>query len=176
MTYSIINDIYVTRDSANNTNLETKQKWQTGVAFLEGGIFSKKEEDWKMIYLTRSPGSIVGKITWTFVAEDNENMCINSVKLQAKAATFHGGSIKWQVEGIYSNEKTKGESKVVSILDGENFETKDLKGAIKINVTAVLSGGEGESAWQHAQLFRQSLDENSNDLSMVIRIDLENKV
>ncbi|OXU22370.1 hypothetical protein TSAR_007728 [Trichomalopsis sarcophagae] len=175
LTYSILNDTYVTKDTSNSKNLETRQKWQTGVAFVEGGIFTKKEEDWKMIYLAKSPGSIFGKITWAFVVEDNENMYINSVKLQAKTATFHGGSVKWQVEGIYSNENTKGESKVVSILESENFETKDLKGAIKINVTAVLSGGEGESAWQHAQLFRQSLDANSNDLSMVIRIDLEKK-
>lgn len=171
MTYFINKDAYTSKDLANDKILETKQKWQNGVESLEGGIFRKEEEDWKVVYLARSPESTTGKITWTFLVEDRANVCVNTVKLQATVATFNGATLKWEIEAIVNSTNAAGEkSRIISIPNCENFETQDLEGAFKIRLSATLLGGKGKTAWQHAQLFRQSL--NSNEPSMLVGIEL----
>lgn len=47
-----------------------------------------------------------------------------------------------------------------------------LTGSSELTVAATLEGGDGESSWQHAQLFRQSLKE-SEDSSFEILVHLE---
>ncbi|CAK9823570.1 Peptide-N(4)-(N-acetyl-beta-glucosaminyl)asparagine amidase [Anthophora retusa] len=47
-------------------------------------------------------------------------------------------------------------------------------GSRKLILTATVSGGEGDCAWQHAQLFRQSL-ENKDDRSLSIDIQLKDR-
>ncbi|XP_011494464.1 PREDICTED: peptide-N(4)-(N-acetyl-beta-glucosaminyl)asparagine amidase [Ceratosolen solmsi marchali] len=171
LTYSIINDCYATRDVINNRILETKQKWQNGVEYVNGGVFLKKEEDWKMVYLARSPESITGTVTWSFVVENYEKMTIDSVELQATTATFNEAVVEWRIQGIFDRDSLI--IKEAKITTG-NFRSTDFCGAIRLKVSATLRGGKGDTAWQHAQLFRQSLSTNSKKPCMVIKITLEN--
>ncbi|XP_014205017.1 peptide-N(4)-(N-acetyl-beta-glucosaminyl)asparagine amidase [Copidosoma floridanum] len=172
LVYSIVSDTYVARDSGNNKVLTEKQKWQDGIATTDGGVFRKEEQDWNMVYLARSPGSAAGEVTWTLVVEDTANVHVDSVKLQAVTATFNGAALRWKITGIIGSNV--GESKVVVVDSSENFETQDLKGAIKLSVSVTMSGGEGDVAWQHAQLFRQSLKTSSMLPSLVIKVNLTN--
>lgn len=49
--------------------------------------------------------------------------------------------------------------------------TSALEGAREFEIVARLSGGRGTVAWQHAQLFRQSLD--ANDYDFVVNVTLK---
>jgi peptide-N4-(N-acetyl-beta-glucosaminyl)asparagine amidase len=149
--------------------LETKQKWQSGVEYISGGVFMKKEEDWKMVYLARSPGSLDGKVTWSFLVENDKKMFIDSVKLEAMTATFNEAIVEWEVEGTFHHDsEVKKQTKIMT----GNFQSIDFHGAIKLRLSAILRGGKGDTAWQHAQLFRQSLSTNTKESCMVIRITL----
>lgn len=170
--YFIISDSYIIKDVKNNKVLQKKKNWHEGIESMEGEIFMKKEDDWKMVYLTRSPESTSAKVTWSFELEDTANMCIASVNLRAITETFNGASIKWEIKGINLKEDV---CKVVEINNSKNVEINDLNGAIRISVNATLSGGKGDMAWQHAQLFRQSLNVNSSEPSLLIKINLHDK-
>lgn len=49
---------------------------------------------------------------------------------------------------------------------------QSLAGSSELIVVAGLSGGDGETSWQHSQLFRQSLKQ-TEDSSFEILIHLE---
>ncbi|XP_051167402.1 peptide-N(4)-(N-acetyl-beta-glucosaminyl)asparagine amidase isoform X2 [Leptopilina boulardi] len=166
--YFVVKDIYEVSIENNKSLLETRIGWQEGIAENEGGIFRKEESDWKMVYLARSSDNEFGFISWTFEVND-ENLVMSSLKLNALIGTFHSGDVEWVVEKFYleTSETEKIEN------NSENFEI-DLKKAVRINIKAILSGGNGELAWQHAQLFRQSLN-SSEKHSMLISISLEKR-
>lgn len=165
LAYSINNDAYTSKNISNDKIIETKKNWLNGIEQLKGKVFRKEEQDWKMVYLARSPESTTSKITWTFVVED-ETKCIDSLEYQVSTTTFHEAVVKWEVEGVlHSNDQ-----KLKFVSGSDKYNSKDLKGAIKISLSATFSGGTGDMAWQHAQLFRQSLD--SKDIPMIIRISL----
>lgn len=44
-------------------------------------------------------------------------------------------------------------------LDGDYLETNAFSGSDYIVIEAELHGGSGDVAWQHAQLFRESMDD-----------------
>lgn len=160
--------MYTSKDISNDKVLETRRNWQNGIEKLTGKVFRKEEQDWKMVYLARCPGSTSSKVTWTFVIKD-ETKCVETLDYKVSTAAFHGAIVNWEIEGIlHSSDK-----KLTLISDSDDFNLKDLKGAIKISISALLSGGEGDMAWQHAQLFRQSLDSKENP--MVIRLSLTDR-
>ncbi|XP_058793997.1 peptide-N(4)-(N-acetyl-beta-glucosaminyl)asparagine amidase [Phymastichus coffea] len=174
LTYDVTTDTYTTINIATKETLETRQKWQKGVEHVDGNIFRKEELDWKMVYLARSPGFEFGKITWTLMVTENSKAYIKSVKLQAQATTFSGAVIQWQVEGFFAG-KTIEKRKVLAVDDCQNFETVDLWGAVKISVSAILTGDTGDLSWQHAQLFRQSLNKHhKREPSLLIQVELAN--
>lgn len=63
-------------------------------------------------------------------------------------------------------------SPVFEPLDGKMQSFQSLSGSSEITLIAELSGGEGETSWQHAQLFRQSLKQ-TDEHSFEILIHLE---
>lgn len=152
--------------------LEQKSDWQEGVNCVEGGIFHKTENDWKVAYLSRSANAEYGYVKWSFEVR-NPDLCIETFNLQAKTTVFHGANISWEVEGFFPSIKKENTSVVIPICTCDNFATEKLKGATKLNITVKLSGGKGDLAWQHAQLFRESLN-NTEKPSMTITIKLNN--
>lgn len=168
--YSVVKDKYEIVDEKGET-LQRVSGWQEGASATEGGIFRKLEDDWKMVYLTRSPGTKSGRIKWTFEVS-NPDLCLSVFDLRAAATVFHGASASWEVEASFNSDG--GKNKTLRIPDCGNYRTNELEGATKLILSATVSGGQGDAAWQHAQLFRQSL-ENENDQSMVIAIQLKRR-
>lgn len=156
----------------NGTVLTEVSGWQYGTKEFEGGMFRKVEHDWKMTYLSRSPGTICGKIKWCFVVA-NPNLYLKTFHLQATTKIFHEANVSWNVDAIF-DDASENKSLVLPFGDVSNYRTNQLKGATKLILTVTVSGGEGDCAWQHAQIFRQSL-ENEDDRSLVIDIELENR-
>lgn len=156
------------KDNINNIILKKKSGWLEGMNATEGRIIRKVEYDWKMVYLARSPEEEHGLIKWTFEVT-NPELCLETLSLIAESEEFHGASVSWKIEVVFNDEKI-----VTPILDCSNFSTKELKEAVKLNIVATLSGGVGQSAWQHAQLFRQSLKQTEKP-SMIINIRLKNR-
>ena len=52
----------------------------------------------------------------------------------------------------------------------KDFMTFDLEGGHVLTITAVLSGGRGSIAWQHAQLFRQNLDDSDFPFEVILHL------
>lgn len=48
-----------------------------------------------------------------------------------------------------------------------------LRGKKSFEIVARLSGGKGDVAWQHAQLFRQCLD--SDNYNFIVKVTLKDK-
>ncbi|XP_014602120.1 PREDICTED: peptide-N(4)-(N-acetyl-beta-glucosaminyl)asparagine amidase [Polistes canadensis] len=167
--YFIVKNIYKVIHSDDHI-LEQKYDWREGVSSVEGGIFHKVENDWKMAYLTRSAGAEYGYLKWSFEVR-NPNLYVNTLNLQAKTTVFQNAKIVWEVEGIFPSIKKKNTSVIIPISTPNDFTTEKLKGAKQLNITVKLSGGEGSIAWQHAQLFRESLN-NTEEPSMIIVIKL----
>lgn len=56
--------------------------------------------------------------------------------------------------------------------DGEMHLLPGLSGSSELVLEAELAGGEGESSWQHSQLFRRSLNE-PEESSLEILVEME---
>ncbi|XP_067631339.1 peptide-N(4)-(N-acetyl-beta-glucosaminyl)asparagine amidase [Eurosta solidaginis] len=138
MRYSCAKDIYeryLKEQSSHTKVLQTYKTWQSA-QFSSRNIFRKVERDWKMTYLAREEGTEVGEIIWKF---DFTGLKIKSYNLRFERKTFGEGLIDVNV-----------------IADNGNV---DIVGASVFEIKAVLSGGKGDVAWQHAQLFRQGLNQ-----------------
>ncbi|KAL6429024.1 hypothetical protein ACFW04_008076 [Cataglyphis niger] len=166
--YNIVKDIYHVVHN-DGTILEQKSGWQEGTNTTDGGIFRKVENDWKMVYLARSPQAQHGCIKWIFEIANSE-LYLETFKLKTKSEVFHGASVSWKIEAIFSDDKMI----VIPITNCNNFYTEEVRKAVKLNIIVTLSGGQGQTAWQHAQVFRQSL-ENIEEASMIINIQLKNR-
>ena len=60
------------------------------------------------------------------------------------------------------------------IVAQESVTTTVIRGSKTLKLTAILSGGNGDNAWQQAQLFSQPI--NDNDSSLEITITLQGRV
>lgn len=127
--------------------------WQSRAASYSG-MMRKVEKDWKMAYLSRTESASTGSITWQ-VDLSSCDLVIDSIIIVATSSTFQTGRVDWKLNGdnASQSETLSGgrESTVTSVLNG----SKTLK------LTATLTGGKGDVAWQHAQLFRQPFDSQS---------------
>lgn len=169
--YSIVKDVYKVMDN-DGKKLAYVSGWQNGVNSVQGGIFRKLEYDWKMVYLSRSPENIRGQVSWKFIIT-NPNLCVSTFNLQAIIKVYPSGSISWQIEAFF-DDTNQSKSLVFPIDDCANYHTDQLKGSVKLILTATLSGGQGDCAWQHAQLFRQSL-ESEEDKSLIVNIQMKSR-
>ncbi|KAK6022327.1 transglutaminase-like protein [Ostertagia ostertagi] len=136
---------------------DTIKGWST-YANCKGSVQRKQESDWKMAYLCRSENEKEAEISWSI------NLCdvkVKSFRLQVFGATvYEDGSVMVTVcAGDICYPLRKGSNELV--LD-------DVPSAVlKINVH--FSGGTGNNAFQHAQLFRTPLDSPESQM----KIDIE---
>ncbi|XP_075968972.1 peptide-N(4)-(N-acetyl-beta-glucosaminyl)asparagine amidase [Anarhichas minor] len=145
-----------------SNNSEVVQSWDQCV-WRKESVFRKVEDDWQMVYITRTEGSSVGKISWKFDFSP-AGMRIKSVSIMASSQTFHSGKVCWHLQAGQSTTEFSGDGKMQSF--------QSLSGSSEFMVVAALSGGEEETSWQHSQLFRRSLKE-TEESSFEILIHLE---
>ncbi|XP_061111437.1 peptide-N(4)-(N-acetyl-beta-glucosaminyl)asparagine amidase isoform X2 [Conger conger] len=136
--------------------------WESG-AWRREGVFRKEEQDWNMVYIARTEGSRSGKISWRFDCGP-AGLRMRTVKVRATGQTFQSGSVCWRM--------CSGQDTIEFPGDGEMHVAQRMAGCTELVVEAELSGGEGECSWQHAQLFRQSL-QDPQEPSLEILIQLE---
>ncbi|KAM8840368.1 peptide-N(4)-(N-acetyl-beta-glucosaminyl)asparagine amidase isoform 2-T2 [Spinachia spinachia] len=145
-----------------SNNCEVIRSWAQ-CAWKKESVFRKVEDDWQMVYITRTEGSSVGKISWKFDFTP-AGLKIKSVSITASSQTFHSGQVCWHLEAGQSTTEFPG--------DGKTQSFQSLSGSSEFIVAAILGGGEGESSWQHSQLFRCSLKE-TEECSFEILVHLE---
>ncbi|XP_010638469.1 peptide-N(4)-(N-acetyl-beta-glucosaminyl)asparagine amidase isoform X2 [Fukomys damarensis] len=143
--YNIVKDHYV-RVSSNS---QTISGWENGVWKMES-IFRKVETDWNMVYLARKEGSSFAYISWKFEC-GSVGLKIESISIKTSSQTFQTGTVKW---------KLRSDTAQVDLTGDKNLRSyHDFSGATEVILEAELSKGNGDVAWQHTQLFRQSLND-----------------
>ncbi|KAJ1349161.1 hypothetical protein KIN20_004625 [Parelaphostrongylus tenuis] len=130
--------------------------WST-FANSNGFVQRKQERDWKMAYLCRQEGESEAEVSWSI------NLCdvtVKSVKLQIfGTTTFENGCALVTVcAGDVCYPFKEGTNDLLL----EDVESSVLK------IKAHLSGGTGSNAFQHAQLFRTSLDNQESQMKIEI--------
>ncbi|XP_004754401.1 peptide-N(4)-(N-acetyl-beta-glucosaminyl)asparagine amidase isoform X3 [Mustela putorius furo] len=154
--YNIVKDCYV-RVSNNN---QTISGWEHGVWKMES-IFRKVETDWNMVYLARREGSSYAYISWKLEC-GSVGLKVDSVSIRTNSQTFQTGTIQWKLRSEAVQVELSGDKTLRSY--------HDFSGATEVILEAELSRGDGVVAWQHTQLFRQSLnDHEENCLEIIIK-------
>lgn len=157
LTYNIVEDSYI-RISNNNEKITG---WEAGVWKAES-IWRKVETDWKMVYLARKEGSSSASISWKFECK-SAGLKIENVSIRTSSQTFQSGKIKWRVYSPTTEIALLGDKNLCSY--------SDFCGATEVTLEAILNGGDGETAWQHTQLFRESLTGcGENCLEIIIKL------
>uniref|UniRef100_A0A8C7W4G9 Peptide-N(4)-(N-acetyl-beta-glucosaminyl)asparagine amidase n=1 Tax=Oncorhynchus mykiss TaxID=8022 RepID=A0A8C7W4G9_ONCMY len=141
---------------------EDIQGWDKTV-WRKESVFRKLENDWHMVYLARTEGSSSGKISWKLDCAP-VRMKIKTVSVRACSQTFHSGTVRWCLQSGQNTTEFSG--------DGEMHLLPGLSGSSELVLEAELAGGEGESSWQHSQLFRRSLNE-PEESSLEILVEME---
>ncbi|CAN9504156.1 unnamed protein product [Ophioblennius macclurei] len=137
---------------------EVTQRWDQCV-WSQQALFRKLETDWQMVYIARTEGSSVGRVSWKFDLA-SAGMKIKSVSVMTTSQTFHSGKVCWQLLSDQLTTEFSG--------DGSRQSFPGLRGASVLLVSAELGGGDGETSWQHAQLFRQSWKETDKSSFEII--------
>nr|KAF6310902.1 N-glycanase 1 [Myotis myotis] len=154
--YNIVKDHYV-RVSNNNQIISG---WENGVWKMES-IFRKVEADWNMVYLARKEGSSHAHISWKFEC-GSVGLKLDSITIRTSSQTFQTGTIQWKLRSDTAQVELSGDKIPRSY--------HDFSGATEVILEAELSRGDGVVAWQHTQLFRQSLkDQEENCLEIIIK-------
>uniref|UniRef100_A0A9L0T7H1 Peptide-N(4)-(N-acetyl-beta-glucosaminyl)asparagine amidase n=1 Tax=Equus caballus TaxID=9796 RepID=A0A9L0T7H1_HORSE len=154
--YNIVKDQYV-RVSNNN---QTISGWESGVWKMES-IFRKVETDWNMVYLARKEGSSYAYISWKFEC-GSVGLKVDGISIRTSSHTFQTGTVQWKLRSDTAHVELTGDKTLRSY--------HDFSGASEVILEAELSRGDGVLAWQHTQLFRQSLnDHEDNCLEIIIK-------
>ncbi|XP_068189851.1 peptide-N(4)-(N-acetyl-beta-glucosaminyl)asparagine amidase [Antennarius striatus] len=146
-----------------SNNSELVQGWDKCV-WAKESVFRKVESDWQMVYIARTENSSVGMISWKFDL-GQVGLKIKLVSVMVHSQTFHSGKVCWHLQAGQTMTEFSGDGKMQSF--------PSLSGVSEFSVVAKLSGGEGETSWQHAQLFRESMKQ-AEESSFEIFIHLEN--
>lgn len=109
--------------------------------FQSENIFRKIEHDHKIVYLSRTEGSSNGMIHFKF---DFTGFTIKSIALRLETKIFESGKVHID----YLDELDRIVAK------------DDIYSTSKFSIKVHLSGGNGDCAWQHAQIFRQPLNDD----------------
>ncbi|XP_053875918.1 peptide-N(4)-(N-acetyl-beta-glucosaminyl)asparagine amidase isoform X2 [Malaclemys terrapin pileata] len=157
LSYNIVEDSY-TRVSNNNEKITG---WEKGVWKTES-VWRKVETDWKMVYLARKEGSSSAYICWKFEC-GSVDLKIDNVSIRTNSQTFHSGRIRWRLRSNIAEVDLTGDKILRSY--------SDFSDATEVILEAELSGGDGDIAWQHTQLFRESLSNSGeNCLEIIIKL------
>ena len=77
--------------------------------------------------------------------------------------TFENGSVRWNVvSGPFSTDVQPGWT--------NNFHSQQVGGSKELILKAILTGGRGAYAWQHAQLFRSKMNSNDTQFKLMIKL------
>ncbi|XP_062516335.1 peptide-N(4)-(N-acetyl-beta-glucosaminyl)asparagine amidase-like isoform X2 [Corticium candelabrum] len=151
--YDAVRDAYYRSmvSDLHTDSTPTLEGWKNGV-FTSSRVFRKEELDWNKVYLSREEGSLQGCVSWK-IDLSGTGVVAECVLIKAEHKCFSSGKVEWTV--------ATDDAKSLSVpLGGPNaIDISELNGAESCLITASLSGGEGDTAWQHAQLFRSSSNE-----------------
>ncbi|XP_038653255.1 peptide-N(4)-(N-acetyl-beta-glucosaminyl)asparagine amidase [Scyliorhinus canicula] len=156
--YNVVENHYI-RVSNNNEIINDLEKG----AWKMDSVVRKVELDWKMVYIARAEGSSYAKVSWKFEC-GSVGLSIDNVSIRSSSQTFQTGNVRWHLN-----------SNLVSVdLNGDQgtHSFPNFNGSTELILEAELSGGEGDVAWQHTQLFRQSLNDRQ-EYPMEIIITLQ---
>ncbi|XP_060536330.1 peptide-N(4)-(N-acetyl-beta-glucosaminyl)asparagine amidase [Cylas formicarius] len=144
--YSAVRDKY--EYIVDNDVRKTVDNWNAA-AVDHSNVFRKVEKDWKKVYITRTEGcSEEGRICWRFDVEGDFKI-LDTVIVDFSSETFENGRVCTQ---IFAADLQ------FEIPNGQrHFSSDEFNGKKSITIQSTLSGGKGDMAWQHAQLFRESL-------------------
>uniref|UniRef100_A0ACB8FUR9 Peptide-N(4)-(N-acetyl-beta-glucosaminyl)asparagine amidase n=3 Tax=Sphaerodactylus townsendi TaxID=933632 RepID=A0ACB8FUR9_9SAUR len=153
--YNIVKDCYM-RISNNNEKING---WEKGVWKMES-VWRKVESDWKMVYLARREGSLSGYISWKFES-GSFGLKIENVSVRTSSQTFQSGKVQWTL--------CSGNIEADVNADKNLHSYPDISNVTDVLLKAELSGGDGDIAWQHTQLFRQSLNDGEDCFEIIIK-------
>lgn len=143
----------------------THDGWKSGV-YSYNSLFRKEEFDWKIVYLCRDENCEKSKIEWRFDFSKS-GLVIHDITLICTTALFNNGQVQWKLIGNHVSMNVP----VTEINKGVHIV--QMNGSDYITLSACLSGGSGDLAWQHSQLFRQSI--NNQDYPFQILFNLKDK-
>ncbi|KAG9476142.1 hypothetical protein GDO78_002955 [Eleutherodactylus coqui] len=153
--YNIVDDRYT-----RVLNDEEISGWENGVYMTES-VCRKVEDDWKMVYLARTEGTSSAKIGWKFDCA-SVGLSIESIHVRSSSQTFHSGKINW---------KLRSPETQVEVISDKNLHTyTEFGNASEVILEADLCDVEGNTEWQHTQLFRESLSANEPSLEVIITL------
>jgi len=136
-----------------------KEGFLSGVS-SSNNVARKVESDWNKVYVARMEGNCdKGEVTWKF--RMREGIEVGKVKLMVGSSCYESGVVTWQL---------CSDSCCLLPAAGQELETEQLSGNKEIQLSARLVGGEGETAWQHTQLFRCPRDGAGDAPQMKISI------
>ncbi|XP_075248277.1 peptide-N(4)-(N-acetyl-beta-glucosaminyl)asparagine amidase-like [Convolutriloba macropyga] len=162
LTYCPVEDMYTFRSSLDDVNPVILYGWDKGVEKYEN-IFRKEEFDWKMVYLSRNSDSEeakAGKISWRFSPPKSGSVKFNRIEVKLSRKLYEDAKVLIALH-TFDSEGKRQFIEELSSADDDDVNSVDLRGKILNDVMIVcdLSGGRGDVYWQHAQLFRQSINE-----------------
>jgi len=137
--------------------------WKSGV-YSYSSLFRKEEFDWKTVYLCREDNCEKSTIEWRFDFSST-GLVVQDIKLIYTTALFNTGQVEW---------KLIGNNLTINLPVNENIKeviVDQMNGADFVTLNASLSGGSGDLAWQHSQIFRQSV--NDQDYPFQIMFNLK---
>ncbi|CAG5015143.1 unnamed protein product [Parnassius apollo] len=153
--YTSSNKYQISRDGSD---VESINSFENGTYSCES-IFRKVEKDWRQVYLAREVDETSGSISWKMALKD-DSLIFEQLSIQMTTALYETGNIECTVQ---FDEETPQQMKL-----GENWH---FKREFKQMVLACrLSGGVGDVAWQHAQLFRQPIDSEKYVFQLATRV------
>ncbi|MEE6520547.1 hypothetical protein FKM82_018455, partial [Ascaphus truei] len=113
------------------------------------------------VYLARNEGSPSASISWKFECA-SVGLRVESLSVRTSSQSFESGKIKWKLHSKESEVELNSDKKLHSYPEFLN--------ASEVVLEAELSGGDGNTAWQHTQLFRESLNESKNSLEIILTL------
>ncbi|XP_033629269.1 peptide-N(4)-(N-acetyl-beta-glucosaminyl)asparagine amidase-like isoform X1 [Asterias rubens] len=129
-------------------------------------IYRKEEYDWNMVYVARDSGDTPGHIAWRFDLKES-GLVVESITIAVAAKTYQNGKVVWKV---FADGRPPKELPVNEEIQFTTI-TAPISGEDTVNLSADLTGGTGDVAYQHAQIFRIGLEDYDRyPLDIMIRL------